>query len=173
MRHQPATRPSRLCGKLATTLEATMEGHDVQTLDRVVRTEAAFWQLWAELVLITGGVALVLALAGIYAVMAFTVTRRTREIGIRMALGARGVSVAIGVLRGPLLQVAAGIVLGSVAVLLLFWSATGAASSLERLWLGAFGLAVAGVCALAGLGPARRALSIHPTDVMVSAFADS
>jgi putative ABC transport system permease protein len=61
-------------------------------------------------------VALVLSLAGIYAVMSFTVSRRTRVIGIRIALGARPSRVVRSVLRGPLTQVAAGIVAGGVLV---------------------------------------------------------
>ena len=59
--------------------------------------------------------ATLLAVIGLYGVMAYLVTRRTREIGIRMALGALGRQIAQGVLREAALLVAAGLTLGFVA----------------------------------------------------------
>lgn len=136
---------------------------DVQPLDQVVSTEAAFWQLWARLLLMVSVVALVLALAGIYAVMSFTVTRRTREIGIRMALGARGGRVALEVLRHPLRQVGAGLTAGCAVVLALFVWVRGGVTLAEMGLLTAFGLTLTVVCLFACLGPARRAVGVHPS----------
>ncbi len=150
--------------RLATTRAAAgLTVLDVQPLDQVVSTEAAFWQLWARLLLMISVVALVLALAGIYAVMSFTVTRRTREIGIRMALGARGGRVALEVLRHPLRQVGVGLTAGCSVVLSLFVWVRGNITPTELALLTAFGLTLAGVCLLACLGPAHRAISVHPS----------
>ena len=134
----------------------------------MVRAEAAFWQLWAELILLTSLVALVLALAGIYAVMSFTVTRRTREIGIRLALGARNHTLIVDVLRGPIRQVITGLFLGSVTVVAMFALVVGGVSLVDVLALALFGGAVAIICSLACAGPVRRALDVQPTTALAS-----
>jgi len=163
--HVPAATPSSLRQlRLATTrAEASVTILDLQALDQVVSAEAAFWQLWAKLILMVSVVALVLALAGIYAVMSFTVTRRTREIGIRMALGARSGRVALEVLRHPLRQVGAGLMAGCGVVLALFVWVRGGATATELGLLTVFGLTLTVVCLFACLGPARRAISVHPS----------
>ena len=66
--------------------------------------------------------ALVLATVGIYGVFAYTVAQRTREIGIRMAMGAQRLDVVSMVLRQVLLLVAAGVVLGTASGLALMRS---------------------------------------------------
>jgi ABC-type antimicrobial peptide transport system permease subunit len=108
---------------------------------------------------------LLLALIGIYGVMAYTVTRRTREIGIRMSLGAARGTVLTLVLRQSLVLTAIGVVLGL--------SGAGFASRyIESLLFGvrpldtATFLAVASmfvsVAALASYMPARRAAKVDP-----------
>ena len=62
----------------------------------------------------TAAIAMLLSLGGIYSVMAFTVARRTREIGIRVALGSSGARVVAHVLRRPLSQVGLGLALGGL-----------------------------------------------------------
>ncbi|HVS64180.1 MAG TPA: FtsX-like permease family protein [Thermoanaerobaculia bacterium] len=62
-----------------------------------------------------GAMGLLLSVAGLYAVMAFSVTQRTREIGLRVALGATPLGVMRAVLGGGLRQVGIGLVLGSIA----------------------------------------------------------
>lgn len=163
--HVPAATPSslrqlRLAASRANTGVTVL---DLQALDQVVSAEAAFWRLWAQLVLMVSVVTLVLALAGIYAVMSFTVTRRTREIGIRMALGARGGRVALEVLRHPLRQIGAGLTAGCAVVLALFVWVRGGVTPAEMGMLTAFGLTLTVVCLLACLGPARRAINVHPS----------
>jgi ABC-type antimicrobial peptide transport system permease subunit len=79
-------------------------------------------QLWivragASLFSIFGGLALGLAVVGIYGVKAYSVARRTREIGIRMALGAQGKTVLWMMLREGLVMVGGGVVLGFLLAL--------------------------------------------------------
>jgi len=109
--------------------------------------------------------ALLLAALGLYGVMAYAVTRRTREIGVRMALGARAGDVLRLVLRETLLLVSIGIAIGLPVAL--------AAARLIKGWL--FGLtandpltitmailALLAIAALAGFLPARRAARVNP-----------
>src|ERR1019366_10166246 len=68
--------------------------------------------LIARLTELFGALALILACVGLYGVTAYSVTRRTREFGIRMALGASRGNVLVLVLRGALLQLVMGLVIG-------------------------------------------------------------
>jgi predicted permease len=104
--------------------------------------------------------ALVLALSGLYAVMSFAVSRRTREIGIRVALGSPRSRVVVTILRRPLMQLTFGAVLGALLTV-------GVAQLMElpvgfSLGLVAVGPIIFGVCLLACIVPARRALRVDP-----------
>ncbi len=112
-----------------------------------------------------GGLGTLLAAIGLYGVIAFSVARRTREIGVRMALGAKPGSVLSMVMRQGFAIVAIGLVAGSAL-------AAGAATVLRGLLYGitpfdpvawAFALtAMIAAAALANLVPARRAMRIDP-----------
>ena len=90
---------------------------DVHTELEQIENALAQERLMASLAAVFGGLAVVLAAIGIYGVMAYVVTRRTNEIGIRVALGARPGGVAWIVLRETLALAAAGVVLGLPVVL--------------------------------------------------------
>jgi len=118
-------------------------------------------------------VALVLATAGVYALMTFTVSRRTVEIGIRLALGASTARIVQTTFSRALAQVGLGVAVGLVP-------AVGIVASLgPEVSVNTDGTAVAvisalaaavtlGVAALACLAPATRALAIQPTDALKS-----
>ena len=112
-----------------------------------------------------GALGTLLAAIGLYGVIAFSVTRRTREIGVRMALGAQPAGVMSMVMRQGLVIVAIGLVAGAIL-------AAAAATALQGLLYGispfdpaAWALAIAamiGAAALANFVPARRAMRIDP-----------
>ena len=112
-----------------------------------------------------GGLGMVLAGIGVYGLLAYTVARRTNEIGIRMALGATPGSVSRLVLRDVLGMVGAGFAAGAALVL---WSrplATSVFSDLKwesALPLAAGGGAILAVALLASLVPVRRAARVDP-----------
>ena len=137
----------------------------MKTLERKLDDTLSTERLIASLSVVFGGLATIMAALGLYGVMAFVVAQRTKEIGLRMALGAPPASVSWLVLREVLTLLAAGLALGIPAALL---ASRYLASQLfgvtpGDVWTFA---AAAGVLALAagfsGLMPARRAATIDP-----------
>jgi predicted permease len=128
-------------------------------------------RLWLRITVLLSSVALVLSLAGIFAVLSFTVARRTREIGVRVALGASRARVVLAIFRRPLFQVALGIVVGTAivfagAVLLRNTELPGSENDLTLQGMAmivGYGIVMLGVCMLGCVAPARRALAIEPT----------
>jgi ABC-type antimicrobial peptide transport system permease subunit len=111
------------------------------------------------------GIALLLTIVGLYGMMAYSVARRTREIGVRIALGASRSAVLSMVLKQALVLVAAGLVLGlagSLAGDRLLKSMLFGVSSLNPLVLGLSGLLVVATGLLAAYLPARRAAAVDP-----------
>jgi predicted permease len=116
-----------------------------------------------------GLLALVLAAVGLYGVTAYTVERRTNEIGVRMALGANRTHVVQLVLRGAFLQILIGLAAGipiSIACGRLIGAELYQVKSWDPLVLG-LSTAALGVCALiASIVPAQRAVSIDPVNAL-------
>ena len=108
------------------------------------------------------------ALAGVYAVLSFTVARRTREIGVRVALGASRQRVVVATFRRPLFQVALGVVVGTaiiftVAILIRNTELPGSESDLTLQGIAmiiGYGIVMLGVCMLGCVVPMRRAASV-------------
>ena len=131
-------------------------------------------QLWivragAGLFSIFGGLALALAVVGIYGVKAYSVARRTREIGIRMALGAQRRAVLWMFLREGLTMVAAGLVLGFLLAIGTGKMVSSILFEVSPLDPFAFTLAPALLAAAALLAtwlPARRATRITPMEAL-------
>jgi ABC-type antimicrobial peptide transport system permease subunit len=112
-----------------------------------------------------GVLATVLAALGLYGVMAFVVARRTREIGLRMALGAPRSWVLWLMLREVLILLAAGLAVGvpGAYVLSRYVSSQLFGVTPADAWTGAASIAVLGLVALvSGIVPARRASAIDP-----------
>jgi putative ABC transport system permease protein len=112
-----------------------------------------------------GGLALFLAAIGIYGVIAFSVSRRTHEIGLRMALGARQVDVLSLVVREGLVLVAIGFAIGIPGIFLVSRAIAAALSGISPFATSTvvvIGVVLFVVAFLACYVPARRAASLHP-----------
>jgi ABC-type antimicrobial peptide transport system permease subunit len=105
----------------------------------------------------------------LYGVMAYTVTRRTREIGIRMALGALASQIAVRVLREAAVLVTVGLVLGFVAAWWLGRYVQGqlyGVTPADTFTIVLAGIALSTVAAIAAMVPARRASRIAPMSAL-------
>jgi ABC-type antimicrobial peptide transport system permease subunit len=98
-------------------VDATLPLFDVRSQEEQVGRSLAQERLFARLSILLGVVALALSGIGVYGLLAYTVTRRTPEIGVRMALGAERGQMAWMVVRQSILLVIAGLLLGIPAAL--------------------------------------------------------
>ena len=160
--------PSRMFNTLreaARGVDANVPMYDMRTVDHEVEISLLTERLLATLSSVFGCMATLLAALGLYGVMAFMVARRTREIGIRMALGAGQGSVVWMVLRESLALAAFGVAIGLVGaygVTRLVQTQLYGIAPTDLLTLAAASLGIAGVTILAGYIPARRATGIDP-----------
>jgi putative ABC transport system permease protein len=138
---------------------------DVRTMEEVLSTSVARQRLMMLFLAIFAIAALLLAAVGIHGVIAYSVTQRTQEIGIRMALGAQARDVLKMVVGHALLLATAGILLGGAAALLLSRVMTGLLydiTPLDPLTYGGVTLMLSAVAALAAWLPGRRATRVDP-----------
>jgi len=167
-----AIDPEMLAGPARDVLRRVDPG--VAMYDMRSMTERLHQSMWARrayswLFGAFAKVALALAAAGVYGVISYAVSRRTHEIGIRMALGARPDQVVRTILGSGMALVAAGAAIGLVATLI-------AARLLEALLFGVSSrdpriyatmiLGVAGVSFVANFVPARRAAAVDPMNAL-------
>lgn len=152
-------------------LDSSLPVANVQTLEQVALGSVSRTRFTALLLALFGGAGLLLAAVGIYGVLAFMVAQRTREMGIRMALGARRVDVLRLVVGQGLRLTAVGVAMGAVAALaagqLLHGLLYGISAADPLTFLGV--VAVLGTVALlASYLPARRATSVEPVTALRS-----
>jgi predicted permease len=147
-------------------LEPNVVFLDNQTMEAQVDTTLMPARLGAMSVSAVGAVAMVLAAIGLYGVIAYSVSQRTREIGIRMALGAQTGSVVGLVMKQGLALAAAGVAVGTLFGLAAAKAVSGALYGVGFLdamtWIGAL-VTLFGVSALANIIPARRAAIVDPS----------
>jgi putative ABC transport system permease protein len=160
--------PSALLGALRGEVRAAdkdLAVSDVATMDELLADSMALRRFSMLLLGLFASVALALAGVGIYGVMSYAVTQRTREIGLRMALGAQAGDVLRLVLRRGLRLACAGIALGTLGALLV----TRVMSSLlfgvgarDPATFGSVAALLSAVALAACLVPARRATKVDP-----------
>jgi predicted permease len=95
-----------------TSLDPDLAIFEISTLRRVIDRQTWFYTVFGTFFMAFGICALMLAAAGLYGVMSFAVTQRTREMGVRSALGAQGVQLVYLVMRKSVIQLAIGLFLG-------------------------------------------------------------
>ena len=175
VRGDPMSFASRL-RTIPTAVDAELRLSELQNLDQVTSDVLWFIRLWFRMTLVLIGIAILLSLAGIYSVLSFTVARRTREIGVRVALGSDRRRVIAAIFRRPLTQVAFGVGAGGMLIGLVAYLASTVGledgrikASISTGQLGLFVVYVVfmfGVCLLACVVPTRRALGIEPTEAL-------
>jgi putative ABC transport system permease protein len=138
---------------------------NVATMEQIVSNAVSGPRLYAVLLGIFAAVAVALAAIGIYGVLAFIVTHRTREIGIRMALGARPAAVVSLVVRQSAVQIVIGVtagIAGAAALSRYLESLLFGVTPLDALTYIVAGVTFALVALAAAYGPARRATQVDP-----------
>jgi hypothetical protein len=144
---------------IARDVEPTLQISEIARFDQVAAAGARTMTLLFWLFLALAFVVVLLSLTGIYSVLAFTASQRTREVGIRVALGGRPRHVVAVLFRGPMTQIVLGILIGLVIADRL------SEGDMVRV-IAVYGCAVVAISALATLGPVRRALRIQPIDAL-------
>jgi len=150
-------------------LDPAMAVYNVETMDEHVRAAYVLPRVAAMLFGIFGGIGLVLATVGLYGVMSFAVARRTREIGIRMAMGAQPAAVLRLVLRRGMTLTFTALALGWPAAWMLARLSSSFLYGIKPHDAVTFTLVPAMlvlVALIAAWIPARRAASINPTQAL-------
>ena len=164
--------PKAVASEIRSALHAidpNLAASDIQTMGQLESAASARRRFQTSLLTIFAAIALLLALVGLYGLMAYSVGSRTREVGIRMALGAERSDVILLVLKKAALLLALGLISGLVAS----WFA---ARAIQAFLFGVGRhdpitvLSVCGLLAVSGLIaaliPARRAASIDPMQAL-------
>ena len=157
--------------RLVASINPDLPVTDLRTMPELLSMQLAQPRFATTLLAAFAALALILTLVGLYGVIAYSVSRRTREIGVRLALGAQRTAVMQMVLRDAAVLLAAGISMGAAASL-------ASASVLKTMLYGAAPrdpLVLSAVCIAVGLAgliaayiPAIRAASIDPTQALRS-----
>jgi predicted permease len=143
----------------------------VRTLEEIYEKSMARTSFTMVMLGIAGAMSLLLALIGIYGVISYSVSQRTREIGIRVALGAGQTSVRRMFVAHGLRLAAVGLLCGLAAALALTRLMAGllyGVTAGDPFTYAAIGLALAGAAALASYLPSRRATAVNPVEALRS-----
>jgi len=165
---EPATFTSAVRSAIA-SFDSAMPIYDIESLDSRLRTEEAPLAFAALLLNLYGGLAIVLAAIGVYGVLAAAVATRTREIGIRSALGADPRRLLSGVVSEGLTVSIIAIGVGAIAAWLLartFGGLLFGVAGNTSVALAAAAAILVAMSALASLIPARRASRVDPISAL-------
>lgn len=149
--------------------DANLPIYSVRSMEELRRL--SFWQyaIFGWVFSIIGGIALLLSSVGVYAVLSYAVSQRTREIGVRMALGASTGSVQQLIVRQGLLLAVVGVVVGLTAASVLTQQAVSLLYNVEPTDPLSYTLVAVFLLAVAGFAswlPARRAMRVDPIEAL-------
>ncbi len=157
--------------RIAAEADPTLRLYDVMSLTDYYRVETIGYAFLLRALAVVSAVAMLLSLAGVYALMSFTLSRRRREIGIRAALGAAPRRIVTTIFSRAFRQVAIGIAVGCVPGYLLLSHgapevARGGGAFVAMVATAGVVVFIALATAVACAVPARRALRIQPTEAL-------
>ncbi len=167
-----ASEPSAFASSVREALRAVDKAvptYNVRTMDDVVSTSAAPRRVPMLLLSVFAGVAMLLAMLGIYGVTSYYVTQRTHEIGVRMALGAQVLDVLKLILTRGMLLAVVGIGIGfggAIAVTRYMTTLLFGVKPLDVITFAGVALVLMAVVFIACLVPARRAAKIDPLEAL-------
>ena len=151
------------------TLDADLPLYQMASIDALLEEDRWEGRMLSTVFGLIAGLALALSAVGVYGVTAFAVAKRAREIGVRVALGARASHISALVARGAAVQIALGTVLGLAGAFASGRILQTLLSEIEPndgVTLVAVPLVLGAVAAVACLLPARRALRLNPADAL-------
>lgn len=154
---------------LVTSIDRDIPLYFVQTVPQAIEANTWFYRVFGGLFMIFGFAALLLASIGLYAVMAFSVSQRTREMGIRMAIGAQARDVLSLILRQGLVQVGLGMLVGLIFAALmsrLLSVILFGVNPRDPFIFSAIVLVLSSIAMIACYVPARRATRVHPNQAL-------
>jgi predicted permease len=147
-------------GRVVRDIDASLPIYNVRTMMQHVETNLALRRIPARMFVVLGPLLLVLAAVGIYAVVAYTVAHRTKEIGVRIALGATAARVVSQIVRESLRVIVAGAAFGWLLVYTAYIHLVPGGRDL--LSFGGVPIVLLAVATIACWIPARRATSVDP-----------
>ena len=151
------------------SVNANLPLADVHTLDYFYRKSMARTSFTLVMLAVAGGMALLLGIVGLYGVLAYSVSQRTREIGIRMALGAERRELTLIFVRHGLLLAAAGVTCGlgaALGLMRLMSSLLFRVGPLDPVTYGAVSLGLIATAMLASYLPSRSAAGVDPVEAL-------
>jgi ABC-type antimicrobial peptide transport system permease subunit len=167
--HTTASETAAGLRSAAGSIDSLVPVTRVRTLDEVVSTSVAAPRALAMLLLGFGGLAVIIGAVGVYSLISYIVSWRTREIGLRLALGAQRWQIVMSVARQSLLLAAAGCVIGlagAVALSRILHSFLFEVSALDPITFTLVPLLMAVVAIIASWIPARRAAVVDPMEAL-------
>jgi putative ABC transport system permease protein len=160
----PASTANSIRDRLR-AIDRDLDATNLQSMPQLMRRELRTPRFQALLLLTFSAAALALAAIGTYGLFAYAVTRRTRELGIRIALGAAPRQILVAVIGDAFKLASLGVVVGTGCALVLVRAASGmivGVSPFDPVSIAGSALLLLAVAAVASLGPARRASSVDP-----------
>jgi macrolide transport system ATP-binding/permease protein len=165
----PVSNMEKLAAQTLSAINPNLTVIKFQTFGDQIADRFSEDRMIARLTELFGALALLLAALGLYGVTAYSVARRTSEIGIRMALGAERGGVIAMVMRGAMIQIALGLAIGVPVAWLCVGLIEAQLYDMKGMDLGVLSISVATLllaAVIAGLIPARRAASIDPAQAL-------
>jgi len=166
---RPMNNMETLAGKTLASINPNLAIVKFQTFDQQVSDRFTEERMIARMTILFGALALLLATIGLYGVTAYTVVRRTSEIGIRMALGAERRGVIAMVMRGAIVQTVLGLAIGIPIALVCVRFVKAQLYEITNADAGVMAVVIitlAAAACVAGMIPARRAASTDPVQAL-------